>query len=551
MGVWEFRETDRGPRLYRDEKALTAPDPAASAARRLAAVERRPQRLYLLLSPVFPDSIAPFLDTLPESSLVVLVEPESRAIQENRRAWELLRQRSGVELLFGLDLEETSRRVTELIEAYRVRSLRAVWMTGAARQAKGYHDAVIARAEESLALVWQNRATVISLGRLWIRNLFRNLLEFDQGIDQAASLADRPILVAGAGPSLEEHGELIRRIRTGVRLLAVDTALPYLLALDIVPDAVVSMDSQQLNVKDLIPTPPPGIRLLADATAAPSFVRAFPRHLRYAFVSHFAESSLWGLLEEANLRIPMLQAGGSVGTTSLLLADHLRHLAGRRELPILLAGLDFAFTPGLPHARMTYTHILTLTSRSRLAPEPFLPPHLARKRLPAPAKGGGTVRTDYVLAGYAARLRAAAGRFSGVLDLTSRGVDLGLPLIEPDDAEELVVSWASEGEGASTAAGGGAAEVGGTAGAPQPAGAWKRRAYAFLRREEWAIRKLAALIRQGEQGWDQARVLLEEHDYITFYFPDPAPRRDPSYLRRVIASASYFLRHCIWPDEEP
>ncbi|MFW5811705.1 MAG: hypothetical protein ACOCWS_01885, partial [Alkalispirochaetaceae bacterium] len=78
---------------------------------------------------------------------------------------------------------------------------------------------------------------------------------------------------------------------------------------------------------------------------------------------------------------------------------------------------------------------------------------------------------------------------------------------------------------------------------------WHSRAYAFLRREEWTMRKLATLIREGESGWREAEKLLREHDYITFYFPDPEPRQESSYLRRVIASASYFLRHCIWPEE--
>ncbi|MFP4331416.1 MAG: 6-hydroxymethylpterin diphosphokinase MptE-like protein, partial [Spirochaetaceae bacterium] len=419
MGKWEFAETDRGPRLYLDGKALTAPDPHASAARRLAAVDRPGERLFLILSPVFPYALDEFVDSLPESCRVAVVEPEPQAIREEEALWGGLRRRKGVRLLFGLSLADASEAVGELVEGSRVRSLRAVWMTGAARQAKAYHDALIARGEESLALAWQNRATVISLGRLWIRNLLRNLLEFDRGIGEATVLADRPILVAGAGPSLEDHGELIQRLGARVRILAVDTALPYLLHLGVHPDAVVSVDSQQLNVKDLIPPPPPGVRLLADATAAPSFVRSFPREERYAFVSHFAESSLWELLEEARIDIPIIEAGGSVGTTALLLADRLRRSAGREELPILLTGLDFAFSPGLPHARMTYTHILTLTSSGRLAPEPFLPSHLSRKRLRAPGKGGESVRTDYVLAGYAARLRAAAPRFSHVWDLTS------------------------------------------------------------------------------------------------------------------------------------
>lgn len=536
MSALEFRGSS--PRLYEGSRALTAPHPEESATRRLGSVTIKPRRLFFLFSPVFPYAIAEFLDALDEESRVIVVEAEAAAIYPDQEGWERIRSDSRCETLFGLPFEEALLRAEESIVQSSVRSVQPVWMTGAARVHREYYDALLRRAEETLALTWQNRATTISFGRLWIRNLFLNLPETPRTIDALASSVDRPLLILGAGPSLEECTGFLRRKRQELRIIAVDTALPFLLHIGVIPDMLVSMDAQQLNVKDLLPPPPPGIKLLYDATAAPSFLRKFPARDRYAYISHFAEGSIWDRLEEAGIDLPRLEAGGSVGTTALLLADRLRRSCGTPGLPILLGGLDFAFHPGLPHARMTYTHMLTLTTMERLAPLPFLPPHLARNRVEAPDKRGDTILTDYVLASYGAQLRAGSGRFRNVYDLSREGVDLGIPGLEFSRAEEIVAQEAArscEGPPAD------AAEPGEAQGLPRgiiDPGAVER----FLRGEREALYRLAEAIRGDGAGPKEALAILKEHDYVSFFFPDPEPKEDASYFRRVIASVSYLLR---------
>jgi hypothetical protein len=526
--VLEFKGS--GPRLYDGSRALTAANPEESATRRLGGISVRPQRLFFLFSPVFAYAIDRFLDSIDEDSRVLIVEAEEEAVYPDRKKWERVRSDPRCETLFGLSQKAAEAKVEAVIQGSRVRSIQPVWMTGAARRNKSYYEEILKRAEETLALTWQNRATTISFGRLWIRNLFLNLPETPQSVDALAPLADRPLLVLGAGPSLEGCTDFLRRRREELRVVAVDTALPYLLAIGILPDILVSMDAQQLNVKDLLPPPPEGIKLLYDATAAPSFVRKFPKEDRYAYLSHFAEGSIWELLREAGVAIPRIEAGGSVGTTALLLADRLRSYRPGEELPIFLAGLDFAFSPGLPHARMTYTHLLTLTTMRRLAPLPFLPAHLSRNRVQAPAKGGGETRTDYVLASYAAQLRSGARRFRNVYDLSREGVEVGMPILDQSTAEEMITGKVWKGSAESAAV------------VPADAKLEPQAVERFLRKEWQALHRLAQVIRGEGAGPKEAVSILSEHDYVSYYFPDPEPREDASYFRRVIASVSYLLR---------
>lgn len=539
MSNLEFRETGHRPRLFEGSKALTAPDPGASAARRLGGIPTPPERLFFLQSPVFPDGIDAFLDRLDDRSVVVLVEPEPSAVYPDPQGWERLRRRPQLFTLFGTAPEEAAETVESLIAKHRLRGVESVRMTAAARLHQEYHELLLRRARESLALTWQNRATTISFGRLWIRNLLLNLPGLAFTIDDAVDVANRPILVAGAGLSLEESAPLILRERARLTIVSVDTALPYLLGIGVTPDIVVSVDAQQLNVKDLLPPPPTGVRLFFDATAAPSFIRKFPKTLRFAFISHFAEGAIWNLLEEGGIDLPVVEAGGSVGTTALLLADRLRRAADKSDLPIFLSGLDFAFPPGKPHARGTYTHKLTLLSAHRLAPMPFLPSHLGRRWIESPGKNGGTIITDYVLAGYAARLRGAVDRFSQVYDLSNWGAAIGLPVVEEEEATALITSW----EEGARLGGRFEATAPGRNGPPREPRLSRREIVSFLQQEAWALQKLTAAIRAGDSRRSEAFDLLRRHDYVTYFFPDPTPRYERSYLRRVVASAGFFVRY--------
>lgn len=119
----------------------------------------------------------------------------------------------------------------------------------------------------------QNRATKRWLGRLWIRNLFRNYLRISEGCSCADLSTALPVILIGAGVSLEENIEHIRRVEGGYCIVVVDTALPILRAHGIEPDLVVAMDSQVYNTRDFIDGIGRRAIVAMDITAHPSLVR--------------------------------------------------------------------------------------------------------------------------------------------------------------------------------------------------------------------------------------------------------------------------------------
>lgn len=56
---------------------------------------------------------------------------------------------------------------------------------------------------------------------------------------------ETPILLIGAGPSLQEEVEVLREAGEKSFLFAVDSALPFLMSVDIIPDAFISIEPDQ------------------------------------------------------------------------------------------------------------------------------------------------------------------------------------------------------------------------------------------------------------------------------------------------------------------
>ena len=162
---------------------------------------------------------------------------------------------------------------------------------------------------------WQSRLTLTHNGRLWIRNLLRNIARTAACHDAAHLRSNLPIVVAAAGESLEASLMLIDRLRPRLCIVAVDTALPALHAANIEPDLVVALDAQQTNLSDFLGQQLISCRLACDLTVCPTIVRCAPSQSTYVFVSQFAQTSLLDSLAEKDL-LPLSPAATRLGRHS-------------------------------------------------------------------------------------------------------------------------------------------------------------------------------------------------------------------------------------------
>jgi hypothetical protein len=189
-----------------------------------------------------------------------------------------------------------------------------------------------------------NARTVKQFGRRWFINFFRNLNLLSEILVPVPF--ETPVLIAGAGPGLEDIIPLIReeKKRAPLLVLAVSSAVPALKARGIVPDIIISTDGggwARLHLNECF-RGTPGTQLYAAALTA-----ALPSQCASSPILAISDGSLWQNLVLAGLGIPFiaLPQRGTVSASALDLALALSK--GR----IYFTGVDLANRDIRTHAR--------------------------------------------------------------------------------------------------------------------------------------------------------------------------------------------------------
>ena len=222
------------------------------------------------------------------------------------------------------------------------------------------------RAAEEVVRSWILRRdinvnTLNRFGRLWVRNLCRNMdaLLACPGVDALEGrFAGMPALVVAGGPSLDAVLPALPEVRRRAVIVSVNTPLRPCREAGVEPDFTVVVDPQYWASRYLDWTAGGHGVLVAEPST-------YPRVLRRPGAWFFLCSSLFPLgetLETAVGQKGKLGAGGSVATS----AWDLARLLGAN--PLYAAGLDLGF-PGLrTHCKGVYVEDSWLSSSGRRAP---------------------------------------------------------------------------------------------------------------------------------------------------------------------------------------
>jgi hypothetical protein len=452
-----LKDTGRGCTVfYRGKNLYSASEPREAARRRAAAVSLQDRSLVLVPGLGLGYGLEVLLARLPAGSRLVAVEtdPKLYALAAS------FSPPRDPRLTLCATRESAVAAAREL-GLYRFRRVQVAGLCGSYQLDRAGYDALLQSLEEEIRLFWQNRITLAHMSRLWLRNLFTNLVTLSSGGEAPAPQergdnrllprdsrlsppgalgGARPILVAGAGPSLEAALPRIARVRDRLTLLAVDTALPVLAEAGLAPDWVYALEGQHYNLEDFLPFRDPALTLLCDLSSCPSVIRLFPR--RQAFATRFHPLALFDRLSAAGLLPPELPPLGSVGVTAVRAALSLT--AG----PVLLAGLDFCYPGGRTHARGAPAHRRFLSACFRLVPVGMrgFEALAARPRLRVAGKGGRRYSSDLVLSSYALQLFALARQSGRLYDLGVEGLETGAKLLRSDEELDSLLAegpWAS------------------------------------------------------------------------------------------------------------
>lgn len=267
-----------------------------------------------------------------------------------------------------------------------------------------------------------NAATLAKFGKLWTRNTKKNLwaLRDFPGITSLTGAFNFPILLVAAGPSLDELRGEMSMLRERFAVVAVDTALRFLLAagVDCAPDFVISADPQYWNLRHLDPLAKHSrengaangggagkICFITEISVQSAALRLPVRTLLssplYPPGPAVEAACAAGITAGAAAlgKKGRLAAGGSVATSALDFALKIR--AAARQ-PVYIAGLDLAFPKGKTHFKGALFEELILSGQNRLKPAQTASFAALQSAAPFWTKAfdGGFVRTDKRLSLY-------------------------------------------------------------------------------------------------------------------------------------------------------
>ncbi len=404
---------------YRNRYLYSSQTPKAGAERRASKMPLSSGFIYLLPSPLLYYGVEILIERMPKDSCLILLESDSALKSLSINFLEKNYPGTDIESIPVFSSEVSLLTCLDKMKDFSFRHVEIISLSGGyslgSTEYKGWKEAVF----NFIQTFWRNRATLIQMGRLWVDNLFENLQELPSSVPVSKLKTTKPIVVTGAGESLEHSLKEIIRQRADIFLLTVDTALPVLLEAGIVPDTVLALEGQHANIYDFFPSGGRDLPLICDLTVSPSLLHQYRGSVSF-LLSKFDRISLFTKIKEKGIEIPEIPPLGSVGIAALHTA---LALTGNR---VYFTGLDFSFRAGKSHSRSApaINHKLLTSRRTDSMVDfshGFAPPVQKIE-----GKGGKPLLTTPNLKGYAGLIDYLSGN-SRLMDLRKTGLLLSVP----------------------------------------------------------------------------------------------------------------------------
>jgi hypothetical protein len=526
--------------VYNGKPLLSLIDPPRSAERLIAALLPAKERtLYLCPSPLFGYGLARFAENLPQNSKLLCVEADKILYEWTLGNFDC--QTHFQPFIFHTrDPLELCRRASEKWGRRVFRRIEVIKLTGGYNLFPELYDNFAETLRRAIQIEWGNAMTLSRLGRLYIRNAIRNAPRLAGNTIAGIDFGSSPVLVAGAGPSLDNFLDFLDGREKTFAVIAVDTATGPLLRRGIKPDLVVALEAQHWNIKDFIGSGGVSVPIAMDLSALPATAECLSGD-PLLFFTPWTDLRLFSRLASANLLPPPLPPLGSVGLSAVSLAGRLSTGA------CICAGLDFSFTLDKYHCKGSPTHLAFLRNCTRLT---SLYPAAAAFRsgtASALSKSGTAVRTDAALCNYRDLFEREFGGSKRLFDIEGSGLPLGLQTLTFEEAAREL-----EGGGGDSTSGfrlNRRADETNTCTADAEQSLKKEKLAAFVKNECGILSEILDILTGKTRAVSgRLEVLLDEADYLWAHFPDCAggggrrpPGTDSGFLKRVRAEIEPFL----------
>ena len=525
------------PIVRNGKTLLSGVDPVRRGERTADAVSVRNRTLYLCPSPLYGfglDRLLERLETEAPGSTILCLEADP---QLHELSLKNIPASLACDKKFCLtNICDAASLYMFIRKTWGVRAFQRVEVirfTGGWQLFPELYDSLCEALRREIAAEWSNALTLTKLGRLYIRNALRNLTLIPH-LPSITNLSfgEAPVLVLGAGPSLDETLDffdsrfsqmLCCRESRPFKIICVDTCLGTLKDRGIVPDLVVILESQHWNLRDFTGCRGWEVNFAMDLSAVPASAQMLGGE-GFLFMTPWTNLRIFERLKAALLLPAVIPPLGSVGLTAVELARRLT--CGN----IFCAGLDFSFTADKYHSRSAPGHRSRFNMQSRFCGVINSSVYDAAN-FSAVSKSGNSVRSSPVMRHYRELFEQEFSADPRLFDITGSGLPLGLKTFSMDELAKILSEVFH-------------------AKMPKHQDAGQRvkcgeqgvreKLLGFVEVEKNRLLALRAIL-AGETGAELSRLagLVDECDYLWGHFPDYAgggsqpALTDVSFLKRL------------------
>ncbi len=548
-------DTGRGFSVYYQDRFLYskyAPKKTIQGA--VENLEILPGTLFVISSPLLWYGLGTLLNRLPENCFILALEKDfelytlsKKILQEEKNKNPALKIDRKARLLapekipyiVNIILNQNIGKEDEIPPVYNFRRAIYLEFSGGASFNREFYQNVFMLVQNAIGSFWKNRITLTRLGRLYSRNIFKNLANLPNAANFSAfeKKIKNPIFIFGAG---ESAADTLKTIGTDELekcfVMCVDAALPVLSAFGIKPDAVVAVEGQIAIEKAYIGNANLESFIFADM-ASRRQVLSHSKFFSY-FSSEFAKATFLEKLKEQSFFPKTIPALGSVGLTASYLALALRE---SDEIPIFAAGLDFDFSLGKTHSQNAPAHISRLISSNRLKTIANYDSAFKNGAIKAGKANGTNFFTDIQLSNYAKSFREFFGKSRNFFSCSPFGLNIGLTQVKKEEVKYFLQKLKSPEKNIPNEA---KQNI-------KSSEKIRKEILLYLKNEESALEEIKILL-SGRKSENQTNedfereleALLSCREYLFLHFPDgfKCDIKNTSFLKRVRSELDFFLK---------
>lgn len=228
-----------------------------------------------------------------------------------------------------------------------------VWAENNPETEKNISDTV----QSSLKQISADYSVQAHFGKIWQRNIIENLfiLSKQKNTSQVKIPAHKKAAIVAAGPSLDKSIVILTDNRDEYYIIATDTASQVLFLNGVVPDAVVSVDGQNISYRHFLKTSSlPNTIYVLDLCANPAISKAVANNsgiLHFAASSHPLCAAAAAFFKEQTGTDVFPFLDSSSGTVTGAALDFAIK-AGFANIELF--GADFAYSNGKPYCKGSY-----------------------------------------------------------------------------------------------------------------------------------------------------------------------------------------------------